>query len=234
MRTRIAGLAVAATLSIVGPVKADFVFNFTDGALGVQPNNPQVFTASGAGNEAYTISALAKGPSLNGHPAQLYVKAQGPGESGLGLTNDPTGDHEVTPGSFIQLDFSALKTLIGSAQIGFSFGSVQAGEGFTLYASNSPNLPPGGGANVLWSVTNTNNHSAVYSRTFDASVFANYKYFDVTATGGNSCDVANILVGPVTIKNPTLVPEPGSFALLGLGLVGVLGVARWRKRVAAA
>src|SRR5271167_1999699 len=33
----------------------------------------------------------------------LYGKNAGTGEQGLGLVNDTTGDHEITPGSFVQL-----------------------------------------------------------------------------------------------------------------------------------
>lgn len=143
MRMWIAGSALAATLTFAGSAQADFVINFTDGALGVQPNNPQVFAAAGAGNEAYTISAAAKGSAPNGHPAQLYVKAEGPGESGLALINDPNGSHGTTACNFIQLNFTALKSLMGSGQVGFSFCGVDANEGFNGLRVEQPESAPG-------------------------------------------------------------------------------------------
>ena len=41
-------------------------------------------------------------------PSNLYGKANGGDENGIGLANDPHGDHEIVKGSFVQLDISEL------------------------------------------------------------------------------------------------------------------------------
>ena len=101
-------LAVSATAA-----DAAVVFDF-----GVGPNG--VTTSSWAGNQGqthtYTASGLtiiasAFGPARNGAADQLYGKHSGGDENGLGMTNDPSGDHEIYYGKgFVQLDVSALYT----------------------------------------------------------------------------------------------------------------------------
>lgn len=54
-------------------------------------------------------------------------------------------------------------------------------------------------------------------------------YYDFTQ--GIDASLINVGTGPIV--NPTLTPEPGTFALLGLGLLGVFAYSRRQQRVGA-
>jgi hypothetical protein len=77
---------------------------------------------------ATPITATAFGP---GGP-DLVAKNEGPGEIGLGLSNDPTTgtsgarQNEITPGSFIQLDITKVPFL--SSGMSFQADSVTDSE----------------------------------------------------------------------------------------------------------
>src|SRR5260221_264902 len=55
------------------------------------------------------ITATAYGASTPaGAPPHLFGKSDGGDENGVGLTTDPSGQHEITVGDFIQLDLTSL------------------------------------------------------------------------------------------------------------------------------
>src|ERR1700688_4803917 len=56
-----------------------------------------------------SIGATAYGAlSAPGAPPHMWGKAAGGDENGVGLTTDPSGDHEIAPGGFIQLDVTSF------------------------------------------------------------------------------------------------------------------------------
>src|SRR6185437_12639236 len=81
------------------------------------------------------IVASGFGPS---GPVNLFGKNDGPGEGGLGRNNDSSGEHEITPGSFIQLSLSQL-TLppLTSTHVSFEASSTQNIEGWRVYGTNT-------------------------------------------------------------------------------------------------
>jgi hypothetical protein len=229
MRAALPATTLIVVLSFAGSAKGDFDlnFDFTNGTQGIQSNNPQAFQAEGAGNSGYTITAFGAGPNTAGQTTQLYVKSAGGDESGLGLTNDPTGEHEVSPGSYLRVDFSALKAQVGARDVTFQIGSVQAHEGFALFGSNTADWPPSNDA-PLWTAINTTGHSSIYTTTFSADLIAPYNYFFLTAITDDPVNYPNpnVLLNVITVHS---VHEPGSMALLGVGLAGMSGMA-WKRR----
>src|SRR5215469_561936 len=78
----------------------------------------QIFFGGGGGDLGVSSKTFSNGPisvivtgySSNNNQVNLYSKgaASTGTEDGLGLTNDPTGDHEIQGTSFIQIDISSL------------------------------------------------------------------------------------------------------------------------------
>lgn len=201
----ICGMTLALGLAVQS--RADTVtFDFASptGKLGTS----QVYISDG---ETLTAYGFQIGKHNKTTPTDLYGKQSGPDESGLGINYDPGKDHEISPQTFVQLDISGLS----SSTIGLEIGSVQAGEGFAVYGSNTL----GGlgtwissGGHKLDGVLFTNN-------------YAGYQFLDITATRNN------VVLGELTTStSPT--PEPATLGMLGGGLL-LLGGMRLRKRRAA-
>ncbi len=163
-----------------------------------QLNTSQTYTSN-----AVTITAYGYD---QGRPDDLYGKQNGGDENGLGLMGD--SDHEIQSDSFVQLNLSNVWALHPSS-VSMSIGSVQSGENWVIY-----------GSNTLGKLG-----SEIQSGTLDApSNFLlaanakNYQFISVEA--GSQC--ADVLLGTLTATTPQGgVPEPGSFALLGAGLIGM-------------
>src|ERR1700722_19461508 len=97
------GVLAATGLSISGADAATVLWDFSVGAGGNQG------TTLTQDSVPLGIPIVASGfTGIIGTPTDLFRKEAGGDEVGLGLTNDPTAEDEITPGSFIQLDLSAL------------------------------------------------------------------------------------------------------------------------------
>ncbi len=93
------------------------------------------FAAFGTGDIGHSDTFLAGAVSMTAYGfsaantnTDLWYKADGGDETGLGLSND-TVDHEVQGTSFLQFTAANVATI--------SIGSVQSGETYQLYGSNT-------------------------------------------------------------------------------------------------
>lgn len=130
----------------------------------------------------------------------LYVKQSGFDETGLGLTNDPTGDHEITVGSYIGVDLSGAPAFYGQDLLGIS---SLTGDSFKYCVADSF-------ADCTWS-------SALTSSPVSITTSSTNHFIFVTA-GSNNVLLASLQTNPV--------PEPSSMFLLGSGLFGLAGMVR--------
>jgi hypothetical protein len=213
-------LLACAALAVATGANAATVFNF-----GTIADTASLTTGDLGATATYTIGGLsvfaaAFGPNnVNGTPDHLYGKNLGGDENGLGMTNDPSGDHEIYyQKGFVQLSFSNNVNLNA---IFASFNSTTGGEKWEIFGGNSAGVLNSNVINAGGTTEGTN-----------VQLTGGYKYYDIVsivAAGGASG--GNVLVKSVTLSGA--VPEPATWGLMLVGFGG-LGAALRRRRALAA
>jgi hypothetical protein len=187
--TAVAAIALGTAVQAV-PVTFTFLENGGDVNLGAS----STFTQSGSQVEAW---------ALGSNPGDLYAKNHGGDENGLGLTSDPSGDNEITPGKYIQ-----ILGLGGFDITSISIGSDTPPDGAAVYWSSASGI---GGLHLIGDYGS--------DQTVNVSAWGS-DYITLGATDGN------VLFDTAVGNQPvTTVPDGGSTVLLlgsvltGLGLI---------------
>ena len=160
---------------------------------------------------------LARGFNASDVGINLFSKNAGGDEKGLGLSNDPTGENEISGRSFVQLNVDgALADHIDNFT--FSMNSSTDGEKWAVFGSNDAHpftftLLSSGADELLHSLANG---------------YDNYSFFyngPATGVGG-----ANVLLGSFG-GTLAAVPEPSTWAMLlgGFAFMAFFGVRKARK-----
>jgi hypothetical protein len=148
----------------------------------------------------------------------LFEKNGGADEIGLGLVNDPSGDHEITIGSAILVNFTNGVNA-GATLFDWRMNSTTAGEKWLVLGSNS--LNPASFTNVVGQGTDELDHT-VLGIPFDYYLFTslngNVLLSEISGAGGNLTPVAG-------------VPEPSTWAMMLLGFIGLGFAFRQRRRI---
>ena len=191
------------------------------------------------------ITLTAYGLILNGSvtsPANasgLYAKNGGSGETGLGMSVDPGGDHEINASIHdgIQIDFSSVLAAQPNATVTMGISSAQTGEGWALYGSNTlltvdgPSKTQGLLGEPLLTGTGTNSNPTTSITLPD---WGQYSYYTLMATG--TAPDANVLLGTLTITGSNVTtqatPEPGSLLMAGTALIVLGAILRKRQKKA--
>ena len=207
----IAGVVIlSASLIWGGALQAATVYNYAFGGLGGDlGSSTHTFAPIGGPSPTITASGFHINSSNVVSNVNLYSKGSGAfpppnDESGLGLANDSTGDHEITPKNFIMLDLGNLAI----SSLGIYTESTTDGEQWKIWGSNTA-VTSGQTFTIPAGLTGFSEGDQNVS-----SLLGN-RYIFITSLGSSS---SNILLGGLTAT--AAAPEPASAALLGLALMG--------------
>jgi hypothetical protein len=187
-------------------------FNFNLCGTTVNTGNPgscsttSTFTSNTGG---FTIAATAEGTPVTGGTNNLWAKDNTGDEVGLGLTSDTTGEDEITPGFFIQLNITSI---LGKGPFTILMDSTTSPDVWSIYETNTAGSMTGGSTVLSGSDELTHNISATDT------------YLDFTATTGN------VLLSSLSFTTAA-TPEPSSLVLLGSGILGLAGAVRRKQKV---
>ena len=209
MKIQNALLATIAATAFASPALAGDTINFgtPSGTLGTS----QTYTAG-------SLSVTASGYNASNVATDLYGKNAGGDEVGLGLANDPSGQHEIYFGQgYVQIDVSALLGKVSN--VSFFTNSTTQGEQWSVFGSNNAGSYSGAALISGTSASGGNLPS-----------LGDWKYYDFAST--SQAGGKNFLLGGLTITSS--VPEPSTWVMtiLGVGLIGAGLRRRDKVRVA--
>ena len=208
---------VVGALGLLTPASADEIWNF---------NSPVSPPALGATHDYMgTLGTIITATAFGTPGTQLFGKGGGGDENGVGLTNDLSGENEITPGSFIQLSLANINFLANSVNMSFLADSTTAGDTWQVLGTNTAGTLVG--ATPILSCVGSDGPGNPCETLMTLSGAGNFKFLDVTALAGN------VLLSEVDTR---AVPAP----IVGAGLPGLilaggglLALARRRRKLVA-
>jgi len=207
---------VVSALGLLTPASADEIWNF---------NSPVSPPALGATHDYMgTLGTIITATAFGTPGVQLFGKGGGGDENGVGLTNDLSGENEITPGSFIQLSLANINFLANSVNMSFLADSTTTGDTWQVFGSNTAGSL---GATLLASCVGSDGPGNPCEQLTTINGAGNFKFLDVTA------EMGNVLLSEVDTR---AIPAP----IVGAGLPGLilaggglLALARRRRKLVA-
>jgi hypothetical protein len=161
-----------------------------------------------------SITAAGFTSSSFSRRTDLYGKNSGGDEKGLGLTNDPSHDNEISGTNLVRIDFTNARTL-GITGFSFSMNGANDGEEWVVFGSNSATS---GLTQVAagWD-------EALHTLSGTAGSYKYYFFEDEY-----SCADDTVLLSTVSGMTAA-VPEASTWAMMVLGFAGV-GFLGYRRK----
>jgi hypothetical protein len=151
----------------------------------------------------------------------LFAKNQGSGEQGIGLTNDPAGNHEISGTSLVRINLGGTNLY---TSLMFSMGSTTGSEEWAVWGSDSATAS-GTGINSLHFIENGQNETL-------NNLTGNYQYYFFGLDPSDTAHGDNVLLATLQGSPTNLtagVPEPSTWAMLILGFFG-MGFVAYRQK----
>ena len=171
-----------------------------------------------------TLGTIITATAFGTPGTQLFGKGLGGDENGVGLTNDLSGENEITPGSFIQLSLANINFAANSVNMSFLADSTTTGDTWQVFGSNTAGSL---GATLLASCVGSDGPGNPCEQLTTINGAGNFKFLDVTA------EMGNVLLSEVDTR---AIPAP----IVGAGLPGLilaggglLALARRRRKLVA-
>jgi hypothetical protein len=161
-----------------------------------------------------SITAAGFSSSSFNHPTDLFGKNNGSDEKGLGLTDDPSHENEISGTNLIRIDFSNARSA-GITGFSFSMNSSTGGEDWIVYGSNSA-------TSGLTQVA-VGSDEVLHNLSGTAGTYK-YYFFEDEFSWSND----NVLLASVSGMTAA-VPEPSTWAMMILGFAGV-GFMSYRRK----
>jgi hypothetical protein len=193
-------------------------------ADGVIFNNPT--GDLGSTTHTYTLDGVSiAAAGFNG--GDLWGKNLGPGEQGVGLAGDPSGQNEIfvavtgAPQDYIQLNLLNLITA-GFTNFEFAMNSTTNGETWQVTACATAGTPGSGPCAANGStLTGTTDTPMALPANFGAAD----PFLDFSSNKGN------VLLSQIAATAPS-VPEPSSLGLLLVGMLALAATLTLKRRMA--
>lgn len=181
-----------------------------------------VFSAN-TGDVGLQITAFGFTSAALTTAATLYGKNLGSDELGLGLTNDPSGEHEITGSSLVLIDFSNA-VAAGATLFDFRFNSttvsgLNPGEKWEVLGSN---LGTAGSFTMVATGTNDETEHTILGIPF--------KFYEFESLAGNVL-LAEVSGAGGSLTPVAAVPEPATWGMMLLGFIGLGFAFRQRRRI---
>jgi len=205
---------IAGTALSVSSAQASVVtwnLNSHTGNLGTT----EIYTSTGG----FTITAAGFTSSSFASTTDLYGKNASGDEKGLGINNDPTGDHEIWGSTLIRIDMTAARAA-GVTGFSFQFGSTTGGESWQVFGTNDVHGKTG-------YVSVATGHDELDHTLSGPNANYLFYYFDRVHHAYDGGD--NVLLASIDAVAP--VPEPTTWAMMILGFAGIGFMAYRRKQL---
>jgi hypothetical protein len=207
MKINALALSLGTLLALGASLQASTTYDYGFGGLGDLHSSTHTFAPTAGSGPSITASGYEVENSFFGpyvESATLYSKGSGGDENGLGLTNDPSHDNEITSGSFIMLDLGNFDDLVLTS-LKLSTESTTGNDKFEIWGSNSA-------PSFFYSIPTSGLITGKGQGFQNVSSLDGDRYIFVSAQSGN------VLLGGLSAT--TVTPEPASAALVGLALAG--------------